>query len=65
MPAIQLARLKIQISELLRFFDSPPDFIRELHAIYEFYADRTKRPGQSGKPVGSRLFRLLGLRLHD
>jgi hypothetical protein len=50
MPAIQLARLKIQISELLTFFDSPPDFIRELHEIYEFYADRTRRPGQSGKP---------------
>ena len=50
MPAIQLARLKIQISELLTLFDSPSDFIRELHVIFEFYADRTRRPGQSGKP---------------
>ena len=50
MPAIQLASLKIQISELLKFFNSPSDFIRELHEIYEFYADRTRRPGQSGKP---------------
>ena len=50
MPAIHLARLKIQISELLSFYDSPSDFIRELHEIFEFYADRTRRPGQSGKP---------------
>jgi hypothetical protein len=50
MPAIQLARLKIQISKLLTFFDSPSDFILELHVIFEFYADRTRRPGQSGKP---------------
>jgi hypothetical protein len=50
MPAIHLARLKIQISELLTNFNSPKDFIRELHVIYEFYADRTLRPGQSGKP---------------
>jgi hypothetical protein len=50
MPAIQLARLKIQITELLTFFDMPDDFIRELHIIFGFYADRTRRHGQSGKP---------------
>ena len=50
MPAIQLARLKIQITELLTNFDRPVDFLRELHTLFGFYADRTRRPGQSGKP---------------
>lgn len=50
MPAIQLARLKIQTTELLAYFDEPSDFLRELHVLLGFYADRTRRPGQSGKP---------------
>jgi hypothetical protein len=50
MPAIQLARLKIQIIELLTYFDRPADFVRELHVLLGFYADRTRRPGQSGTP---------------
>jgi hypothetical protein len=50
MPAIQLARLKIQVTELLAFFDDPPNFVRELHSLFEFYADRTRHPGRAGKP---------------
>jgi len=50
MPAIQLARLKIQVTELLVYFDRPTDFARELHELLGFYADRTRRAGQSGKP---------------
>ena len=50
MPAIQLARLKIQVTELLKYFSVPKDFLRELHAMLDFYADRTRRSGQSGKP---------------
>jgi hypothetical protein len=50
MPAIQLARLKIQVTELLTNFTQPVDFLRELHAMLDFYADRTRRSGQSGKP---------------
>jgi hypothetical protein len=49
MPAIQLARLKIQITELLTNFERPVDFLCELHVLLGFYADRTRRPGQSGK----------------
>ncbi len=50
MPAIHLARLKIQITELLTHFTEPSDFLRELHTLLDFYADRTRRPGRSGKP---------------
>jgi len=50
MPAIQLARLKIQVTDLLTHFDEPTDFIGELHDLLNFYADRTRRPGRSGKP---------------
>ena len=50
MPAIQLARLKIQVTELLTHFTVPVDFVRELHRMLDFYADRTRRSGQSGKP---------------
>jgi hypothetical protein len=50
MPAIQLARLKIQVTELLTYFTQPADFLRELHTMLDFYADRTRRSGQSGKP---------------
>ncbi len=50
MPAIQPARLKIEIIELLTYFDRPADFVRQLHVLFGFYADRTRRPGQSGTP---------------
>ena len=50
MPAIQLARLKIQIAHLLSYYDQPNEFVREFHLLMEFYADRTRRPGQSGTP---------------
>jgi hypothetical protein len=50
MPAIHPARLKIQVSELAAYYDAPNEFLRELRSLLEFYADRTRRPGQSGKP---------------
>lgn len=50
MPAIQLARLKIQSAELVSHFYDPAAFLRALHDLLEFYADRTRKPGQSGKP---------------
>lgn len=51
MPAIQLARLKIQVSELASFFNSPIEFKRKLHNLFEFYADRSYHPGQAGSPA--------------
>ena len=50
MPAIQLARLKIQVTDLLTHFDEPTEFLHQLHDLLNFYADRTRRPGRSGKP---------------
>lgn len=35
---------------LVGHFDDPPAFVRSLHHLMEFYADRARRPGQSGKP---------------
>jgi hypothetical protein len=50
MPAIQLARLKIQVTDLLAYFDDPVGYMVEFHALLNFYADRTRRPGRSGRP---------------
>lgn len=50
MPAIQLARLKIQTAELVTHFDDPTSFVRRLHDLLDFYADRTRKPGQAGEP---------------
>ena len=50
MPAIQLARLKIQTAELVTHFDNPTFFVRRLHDLLDFYADRTRKPGQAGEP---------------
>lgn len=44
MPAIQLARLKNQLNELAGKFNDVEAFIGELHDLYSFYADRTRRP---------------------
>ena len=50
MPAIQLARLKIQSANLAKSFANPGTFVGGLHELLDFYADRTRRPGQAGKP---------------
>jgi hypothetical protein len=49
MPAIQPARLKIQAAQLAVLIDQPEAFVRELHRLLDFYADRTYRPGESGQ----------------
>lgn len=50
MPAIQPARLRQQAALLAQSFDQPLVFVRSLHHLLEFYADRARRPGQTGKP---------------
>ena len=50
MPAIQPARMKIQVAQLVEKIHQPEAFVRALHHLLDFYADRTYRPGQSGEP---------------
>jgi hypothetical protein len=50
MPAIQPARLKQQATLLAESFGDPGGYVRSLHHMLDFYSDRSRRPGQSGKP---------------
>jgi hypothetical protein len=50
MPAIQPARLKIQVAELSRAFQQPEILVKQLHEILGLYTDRTHKPGLSGEP---------------
>ena len=51
MPAIQLARLRIQSAELVNHYSDPATFVRSLHELLNDYADQTHHPGQSGVPA--------------
>jgi hypothetical protein len=51
MPAIDLARLNIQSATVVDQFGDPPAVVRGLHELFEFYSDRTLRPGQIISPV--------------
>lgn len=51
MPAINLPRLKIQTAKLMDRFDDPEEFLRELHNLFELYADRTLRKGAILSPI--------------
>jgi hypothetical protein len=50
MPAIQPARLKQQVANLVAKYDQPAVFVRDLHHLLDFYSDHTQRPGQAGLP---------------
>ncbi len=49
MPAIQPARLRIQIAALVEHYEQPDIFLNELHNLLGFYANRTQRPGETGR----------------
>jgi DNA alkylation repair enzyme len=51
MPAVDIARLRIQSARVTDHFGDPPALLRELHDMFELYADRTRRPGQLASPV--------------
>ena len=51
MPAIQPVRLKRQAALLAESFNNPPAFVRSLHTMFDFYAERARRPGQAGAPA--------------
>jgi hypothetical protein len=42
--------MKIQVAQLVGKIHQPDAFVRGLHNLLDFYADRTYRPGQSGEP---------------
>ncbi|MBN1146007.1 MAG: DNA alkylation repair protein [Anaerolineales bacterium] len=50
MPAIQLARLKQQAALLAESFGDAEGYVRGLHHLLDYYSDRARRAGQSGKP---------------
>jgi hypothetical protein len=49
MPAIQPARLKIQVAQLVEHFENPAVFVKRLNDLLFFYADRTRIPGRGGR----------------
>lgn len=51
MPAIDIARLKIEAAVLVEKFDQPAIFLKELHEILDHYADRTLRVGVVATPL--------------
>ena len=46
MTAVQLSRLRTQVSELSWKFTQPQEFQSSLQDLFEYYADRVYRPGQ-------------------
>jgi hypothetical protein len=66
MPAVQLARLKIQVDQLIWQFTRPQDFQRALKHLLETYADWSYRPGEAIEP-GSLLpaYHVAPLLLHQ
>jgi len=53
MPAINLPRLKIQTAKLMDRFGKPDEFIRELHNLFDAYADLTMRKGALVSPIST------------
>lgn len=51
MPAISPARLQDDVTRLFTHADEPARFESMLEGLFEFYADRTIRPAQVGKPA--------------
>jgi hypothetical protein len=47
LPAVQLAKLKLEIERLLDSFGSPAEFKHSLDDLLEFYSDRVYRAGQT------------------
>lgn len=58
MPAIDIARLKIQAASLVEKFDQPDAFLHDLHEILDLYADRTLRVGIAAPASVLRSYRV-------
>jgi hypothetical protein len=42
--------LRQQVALLAEHFDDPPAFTRSLHFLLDYYSDRARRPGKTGRP---------------
>ncbi len=51
MPAIHPERLKQETAELTVYFSEPARFVYALEGLLDRYADRVRRPGQTGAPA--------------
>jgi hypothetical protein len=51
MPAVQMIRLKAQIGELAWQFTRPGEFQQALTELFNYYSERSYRPGQAAQPV--------------
>lgn len=50
MPAINPSQLRIQVAEVSQHFFQPEDYVPALHELFNSYANRVHRPGQTGAP---------------
>ncbi len=50
MPAIQLARLRLEVAELAEHFQNPDHFSNHLMHLMEYYSNRTRRTNLRGAP---------------
>ncbi len=57
MPAIDLARLKLQAARLADHFSDPPAFLRALEEILDFYTNRTLHPKQAAQRLSLPAYR--------
>lgn len=50
MPAVNPAQLRIKAASLAEEVDQPRQFVRDVHDLLSFYANRVHQPGESGAP---------------
>ncbi|MFO3796685.1 MAG: DNA alkylation repair protein, partial [Anaerolineales bacterium] len=57
MPAIDLVRLRQQVTRLSEFFFLPPEFVRHLHELLNLYTNPTLRLTQASSPFSLSTYR--------
>lgn len=57
MPAIDLVRLRQQVTRLSEFFFLPPEFVRHFHELLNLYTNPTLRPTQASTPFSLFTYR--------
>lgn len=64
MPAIDLMRLRQQVTRLSEFFFLPPEFVRHLHELLNLYTNPTLRLTQASTPFSLFTYRTSPIILH-